>query len=299
MEEFIYHSSKPLRLDQYLAEVCPSLSVGLMHKFLRQNKIKLNGKKQPLSCKLQQGDVIRLFLPPAPPQPLTVLYEDQNLIAVYKPAGTPSLGTAESMLQLLQQHKSNGLTTNEEAAFPALCHRLDTGTSGVLLAAKNQPTLDFIEDLLFKRLLQKKYYAVTFGHPAPAAGALESWLAKDAKEGRVFVHPEPQKGTKPIVTAYKTVAKQGPLALLLVSPKTGRTHQIRAHLASVGTPILGDSKYGNNTANRQYHCRYQCLCAWQVTFPSIADGPFIHYSGLQIACEMPWFYTAVTEGTLT
>lgn len=308
------NNSTPVRLDKFILDEVPELSFSLLQKYLRQNKVKLNGKKAPLATRVAHGDEVRLYLPevdtaspPAAPAP-TILFEDEGLLALYKPPGLPSLcgdeapgrdstqsgaqgRTQDSLLRRAEDY----LRQHSPDASALLCHRLDTGTSGVLLVAKNTAVLDFIAGLLRGHQLQKTYYGLTFGHPAPPAGLLDGWLAKDAKNGFVRVVTPGARGARPAKTQYRTLATTGPLALLHIQPQTGRTHQIRAHLAGAGTPLLGDSKYGDNAANRRYRCRYQCLCAAEIRFPATA-GEFARYSKLVIACEKPWFYTQAMAG---
>ena len=314
MKTLHYNSNTPVRLDTFILDEVPTLSFALLQKYLRQNKVKLNGKKAPLATRVARGDEVRLYLPeanaaspPAVPAP-TILFEDEGLLALYKPPGLPSLcgeegpsrdpaqngiigGTQDSLLRRAKSY----LRQHSPDASALLCHRLDTGTSGVLLVAKNTPVLDFTTNLLRGHQLQKTYYGLTFGHPKPPAGLLDGWLAKDTKSGFVRVVAPGARGAKPAKTQYRTLATTGPLALLHIQPQTGRTHQIRAHLAKAGTPLLGDSKYGDNAANRRYRCRYQCLCGAEIRFPA-TTGEFARYSKLVITCEKPWFYTQAMAG---
>ncbi|MDL2293260.1 RluA family pseudouridine synthase [Ruminococcaceae bacterium OttesenSCG-928-D13] len=326
----------------------------MLHKYLRQNKIKLNGKKQPLNTRLTAGDLVRLYLPPEaesappPPAPLEVLWEDNGLLALYKPAGLITLvegrtgemhsritpepppvaapgggvfwsepRAKDALTRRLRtaEHVSGGTPRSTAprpepdsllararlytaGAFePLACHRLDTGTSGIVLFAKNPAMLDFVTGLIRDHQLQKTYYGLCFGHPQPPEGMLSGWLSKDAAAARVRVTPRKTAGAKPVETAYRTIATDGPLALVELHPKTGRTHQLRAQLAAAGAPLLGDSKYGDLAANRRYRCRYQCLCAAALRFPALdAAGPFAAYSRLAIRCDKPWFYGKLLEG---
>ncbi|MFV0413638.1 MAG: RluA family pseudouridine synthase [Oscillospiraceae bacterium] len=286
------------RLDAFILQQEPGLSPGILHKYLRENKIKLNGKKAPLGTRLNSGDEVCLYLPPkaAAAASLEILYEDEQLLAVNKPAGLLTLdeNRPENPNTLLAR-----LTQYAAGAFAVrLCHRLDTGTSGVVLAAKTAAAEQMVRGLIQQHRLEKKYVCVTFGHPAPPAATLAGWLSKNEQKGLVFINRQKSPGAKPVETRYKTLARSGRLALLEIQLVTGRTHQIRAHLASIGTPILGDSKYGNLAANRQLKCRYQCLCASEVSFPAELPAGFEACRGLCIACPKPWFFAQVAEGVL-
>lgn len=298
------------RLDAFVLQHCPGLPRGALHKYLRQNKIKLNGKKAPLATRLQSGDEVRLYLPAVAAEPpalprAAILFEDEGLLCVNKPAGLISTtGTedderdADSLLARARRYLAQEGTAVGSFA-PALCHRLDTGTSGVLLVAKTPAVLEWVTGLLREGALHKSYLAATFGHPQPPAGELGGWLQKDAKGGTVHIQPHRAPGAKPVCTRYRTLATSGPLALVEAQLITGRTHQIRAHFAGLGTPILGDSKYGDNAANRRWRCRYQCLCAVRAAFPNAAEGPaeMRRYAGLVVAAPEPWFAPPLREGT--
>ena len=310
MQELHVKSLLPVRLDKYLMEQFPALGLGRLNKALRENKIKLNGKKQPLATRVQNGDVIRVYLlddqlgltSQEGPEflqaraPAEFIYENDDLIVANKPAGIPVDGDeSDTLLYLNKQgeYKENDLYT------PALCHRLDTGTSGLVLLAKTAAAEEFLVNAIKERLIRKTYLCVTFGRPVPPAATLHSFLTKDSVHGIVRILDEPKSGAKEIITAYDTIAVSGRLALLRVELVTGRTHQIRAHLASIGCPILGDSKYGNNAANRELKLKYQALCAWELAFPKkISDPQFAALAGKVFRAPKPWYYQQVLDGTL-
>ena len=301
MKELHVKSLLPVRLDKYLMEQYPALGPGRLNKALRENKIKLNGKKLPLSTRVQNGDVIRLFLQDeqleARPLPTAVfVYEDNDILIANKPAGIEVDGpAADTLLKRVQAT----LTANGQPGHAVLCHRLDTGTSGLVLLAKNRETESFLTGAIKQRRIEKRYLCVTFGHPQPPAALLRDYLLKDAARGVVRVVSSPADGAREILTGYETLAVSGRLALLEVELITGRTHQIRAHLASIGCPILGDSKYGNNAANRELHFKYQALCAWELRFPTqIAEAQFAHLAGRVFHAEKPWYCNQITDGTL-
>ena len=280
----------PTRLDNYLMQQYPALNPGRLNKALRENKIKLNGKKQPLSTRVMAGDEIKLFIldevldadrrvdGPAWKNargPAQVVYDCPQIVIVNKPAGLAVDGPEDdtllnrTLLYLNQQgeYKENDLYT------PALCHRLDTGTSGLVIVAKTPEAEELFLAAIKNRL-------------------------KDADRGIVKIVEEKQPGAKEVETRYETIAVSGRLALLKVQLITGRTHQIRAHMASIGCPILGDSKYGNNTANRELKLKYQALCAWELTMPRFTQPDFEFLSGKTFRAPKPWYYSQVLDGTL-
>lgn len=301
MKELHVKSLLPVRLDKYLMEQFPALNLGRLNKALRENKIKLNGKKQPLSTRVQNGDIIRLFLRDDQlenrPLPLAVfVYEDDDIIVANKPAGIEVDGpSADTLLKRVQAK----LASEGKATHAVLCHRLDTGTSGLILLAKNSRAEQFLISAIKARSIEKRYLCVTFGRPQPPAALMHDYLLKDADRGIVKIVNSPVGGAKEVITGYETLAVSGRLALLEVELVTGRTHQIRAHLAHIGCPILGDSKYGNNAANRELHFKYQALCAWELRFPAqINDAQFAHLAGRVFHAEKPWYCRQLTDGTL-
>ena len=313
MQELHVKSLLPVRLDKYLMEQFPALGLGRLNKALRENKIKLNGKKQPLATRVQNGDVIRVYLlddqlgltSQEGPEflqaraPAEFIYENDDLIVANKPAGIPVDGDeADTLLNrvLRRLYEEKRWDAVHE---PRLCHRLDTGTSGLVLLAKNNAAEAFLTEAIKKREIEKRYLCVTFGRPNPPAALLRDYLLKDAERGIVRITDTTAGGAKEVITGYETLAVSGRLALLEVELVTGRTHQIRAHLAHIGCPILGDSKYGNNAANRELRLKYQALCAWELKFPAkISDERFAHLTGRVFHAEKPWYCQQVEDGTL-
>ena len=266
----------PTRLDNYLTQQYPALTPGRLNKALRENKIKLNGKKQPLSTRVMAGDEIKLFIlddvldadrrvdGPAwknARTPAQVVYDCPQILIVNKPAGVAVDGPEDDTLlnrALLYLNKQGEYKEND-LYTPALCHRLDTGTSGLVIIAKTPEAEELFLSAIKNREVQKTYLCVTFGRPMPPDATLGGYLLKDAD---------------------------------------GRTHQIRAHMASIGCPILGDSKYGNNSANRELKLKYQALCAWELTMPRFTQPDFAFLSGKTFHAPKPWYYQQVLDGTL-
>ena len=306
----------PTRLDHYLTQQYPALTPGRLNKALRENKIKLNGKKQPLSTRVMAGDEIRLFIldeqldggreadGPAWKSargPAEAVYNGPQLLVVNKPAGLPVDGPENDTLlnrALLYLNKA-GEYGEDSLYQPALCHRLDTGTSGLVLIAKTPEAEQILLEAIRERQVKKTYLCVTFGRPVPPEGTLGGYLLKDANLGKVQILPEKKPGAKEVCTEYETIAVSGRLALLKVRLITGRTHQIRAHMASIGCPILGDSKYGNNAANRELKLKYQALCAWELVMPDFpAASSLGDVAGKVLHAQRPWYYGQVLDGTL-
>lgn len=313
MQELKVKSLLPVRLDKYLQQQFPALGLGRLNKALRENKIKLNGKKQPLSTRVQNGDTIRLFLTdeqlglaaPAGPEflsacaPADLVYETDDLLIANKPAGVPVDGDGPDTLcnRVMRRLYEEGRLPAD--GYPRLCHRLDTGTSGLVILAKTPAALAQMTELIRTRAVQKEYLCVTLGAPARPQAELRGFLVKNAKRGTVRVTATAQRGAKEIITRYETLCKSGALALLRVQLVTGRTHQIRAHLASIGCPVLGDSKYGNTQANRAWHFKYQALCAYSLRFPAMEkESPCAGLSEKTLFAEEPWYAAQIKNGTL-
>ena len=306
----------PTRLDHYLTQQYPALTPGRLNKALRENKIKLNGKKQPLSTRVMAGDEIRLFIldeqldggreadGPAWKNargPAEAVYNGPQLLVVNKPAGLPVDGPeSDTLLNRALLYLNKAGEYGEDSLYqPALCHRLDTGTSGLVLIAKTPEAEQILLEAIRERQVKKTYLCVTFGRPVPPEGTLGGYLLKDANLGKVQILPEKKPGAKEVCTEYETIAVSGRLALLKVRLITGRTHQIRAHMASIGCPILGDSKYGNNAANRELKLKYQALCAWELVMPDFpAASPLADIAGKVFHAPRPWYYGQVLDGTL-
>ncbi|NCC07374.1 MAG: RluA family pseudouridine synthase [Clostridia bacterium] len=300
------------RLDAFLLGEYKMLTKGKLHKFMRENKIKLNGKKVPLDTYMQLGDELKLFIPDeALTQPqgapylrakriFEVIYEDANLVITIKPAGLMVNDDTEAdtlINRALLYLSEKGEYSKESEFKPALCHRLDTGTSGLTIIAKNEAAFNELCTLIQGRDIVKKYLCVTYGKPAKPSATLTGYLKKDAAAAHVRLCDANMNGAKEIITKYNTIDTSGRLALLEVELVTGRTHQIRLHLASIDCPILGDSKYGNNAANRELKLRYQALCAYSLTFPKI-NGVCKALSGKTFKCPLPWYYKQIIDGEL-
>ena len=213
MKELHVKSLLPVRLDKYLMDQYPALGMGRLNKALRENKIKLNGKRQPLSTRVQNGDIIKLFLTDEQlenrPTPAAVfVYEDDDIIIASKPAGIAVDGPDTDTLIRRVQAK---LASEGKATHAVLCHRLDTGTSGLVLLAKNNAAEAFLTAAIKARDIEKRYLCVTFGRPNPPAALLRDYLLKDAERGIVRITDTTAGGAKEVITGYETLAVSGRL----------------------------------------------------------------------------------------
>lgn len=237
---------------------------------------------------------------------VNIAYEDEDLIIVVKPQGIASVsndnrqpsagGTLLGELSKVPDYKSDpaknfvqtlpkSIPFDEQvqkwwessrppldSGFPAVCHRLDVNTGGLLMFAKNTSCLEQVMIAQKNRLVTKRYLCVVAGKPLVEEARLSAWLEKDSDAGRVYIHEYAHARSLPITTIYKTIASNGILSVLTVELVTGRTHQIRAHLARIGHPILGDSKYGSNAINRRHKASRQLLWAYSLTFQDNLDS---------------------------
>jgi len=305
----IYITKNEKSLSVFLQANYPMLKTGTLNKFLRSNKIKVNGKKIPLNTPLNKGDVINLYIDDIyfekpnknnafkfSNKNIEIIYEDENLLIVNKPAGIPVMDDNwENYDTLINRVKNHYFSINSDCS-PALCHRLDTGTSGIVLLAKNDDFLQFMLDMFREKDLAKEYICIVKGIPRQKNATHNAWLTKNAKQGYVTIS-EKSKGniSKPISTEVTLIESYNDYSLLKIGLITGRTHQIRAHLAWLGMPILGDSRYGINSLNRQLKLKYQTLCSHRITFGKIDDKRYSYLSDKTFTCPDPWFVKSFYE----
>ena len=286
------------RLDRFVSKTAPLLSPALLQKYIRLKRIKLNGKGAKRDTRLEQGDVLQLyindellekpqegnqFLRNLQPK-LDILYEDENLMLLDKRPGlvvhadeTEKVKTLINYVQAYLYQKGEWDPAEENAFTPALCNRIDRNTGGIVIAAKNAETLRIINDKIRDHELQKSYLCITLGRMDPPKGKIECFLLKDEAKKLVSVYQKPIPGGKTAVTLYKTLETRGELSLVEVDLLTGRTHQIRASFAHKGCPLLGDGKYGNGEKNRKYKETRQALYSYKLAFRFETDAGILSY----------------------
>ena len=304
-------------LDKLLAKNLNLAGKNFIHKMMRKKNITLNGKKCDGSEHLTEGDEIKLFLAEetiekfsevkiqkVQKKKLDIVYEDEHILLINKPSGMLSQKakeTDESLVEYLIDYllDSGKLKKEDLACFrPSVCNRLDRNTSGIVAAGRSLPGLQIMSEVIKDRSLGKYYVCVVRGIVKGEA-RIEGWLMKNEKTNQGSIRKEETPGSLPIRTAYRPLVSGNGYTLLEVHLITGRSHQIRAHLAHIGCPILGDSKYGNNAANRELRFKYQALCAWELRFPAqISDPRFAHLAGRVFHAEKPWYYQQILDGKL-
>lgn len=293
------------RLSRFVQNVTVNLPVSLLYKSFRNKRIKVNGKKGTPDMRLCAGDVLELYINdeffssvppeksvPAKPVSLRIVYEDEQIAALYKPVHLLCHSDRTGDTSLLEKWVAHLTETGEydstqEASFtPALCNRLDRGTEGLVLAAKTYAALRDMNAVIRSGLLQKEYLCVTVG--IPPKGRHVAYLRHREKDNRSEVQKEAAPDYQQIVTDVSILQTKGPFALCRIGLVTGRTHQIRAHLAFLGAPVLGDGKYGSRKWNERCGKTTQLLCAARVTFREIPEQNTLHYlSGRTIELKSP------------
>lgn len=294
------------RLDRFLAKAVPLLPASLAQKYIRLKRIKLAGKRVSRDTRLNEGDVLQLYindeffdtpsqdnayLTVAAPK-LNIVYEDENLLLVDKRPGLavhPHDGAeyGKTLIDHIQAYlyaKHEWRPREENAFAPALCNRIDRNTGGIVIAAKNAEALRILNQKIKDREIDKRYLAIVEGTPKPKEGVLKGYLFKDTVKNRVFVTDTPQAGSKSCETRYRVLQSKNGLSLVECELVTGRTHQIRAQFAHAGHPLLGDGKYGK--LDKRYARTYQALYSYQLTFRFTTDAGCLAYlDGRQFRVE--------------
>lgn len=311
MREFIINENDAgQRLDKFVQKTVRGIPISLMYKAIRTKKIKVNRSRAEQKQILQAGDVVQMFLSEdlfgekitpnelmeAPPR-LDIVYEDENILICEKKPGvlvhsgdgdgkTHGDGRASDRNTLIYHIQSYLCQRGEyrpeaENSFaPALCNRIDRNTGGLVIAAKNAAALREMNEKIRADKVSKFYLCAVHGRPERKTDTLGGYLVKNAADNKVFITHKKTPAAKEVLTRYTVVDYNSDrdLSLLLVELITGRTHQIRAHMASIGHPLLGDGKYGVNQADRRIGYKHQALYSYRVRF-NFRDGCLSYLNG--------------------
>lgn len=298
------HSNK--RIDKVLRDCFPKMPVNALYKAFRKKDIKVNSVRVKEDHIINTGDVIEVFiidsiLDGVPAEGgaslnkgFTVVFEDKNLLIVNKSQGIPVHPdrdqASDTLIDLVKSYLAERGEYNPSKPFsfpPALCHRLDRNTGGLVIIAKNPSSLKAIQDKIESREIRKYYQCLVKGKPERTSDELKAFLEKDELKSRVFVKSVKTKNTLQITTRYRVLSydRDKDVSRLEVELVTGRTHQIRAHLAFIGHPIIGDGKYGTNAINRAFGAKQQALWACRIVFDFREAGILNYLKGREFNVE--------------
>lgn len=316
MQEIIVGANEAgQRFDKLLVKYLNQAPKSFIYKMLRKKNIVLNGKKATGNEKLVQGDSVKLFLADETiakfskaeaiheTEALNIVYEDEHVLMINKPVGILSQKAEAGDVSLVEHiisymiHSGQLTETNLRSFKPGICNRLDRNTSGLVVAGKSLVGLQEMGEL-FKQRSLKKYYRCLVNGKVSEGKYVKGYLTKDQRTNKVCIIVSEQEGALPIETEYRPIAYGDTCTLLEVHLITGRTHQIRAHLASEGHPIIGDYKYGNTALNDRYKKRYglvsQLLHAYRLEMPELT-GELSALSDKVFTANLPELFAHIIE----
>jgi 23S rRNA pseudouridine955/2504/2580 synthase len=284
------------KIDRVLRELFPAMPASALFKALRKKDIKANGIRIREDYIVSAGDKLDVYIVDeildGTPQEkditlnrgFSAAYEDENVLIANKEQGIPVHPDREQLQDTLIDRVHEYLTRKGEyhpghpsSFVPALCHRLDRNTGGLILIAKNAHSLEILLEKIKEKEIKKFYQCLVKGRMEKMSDELKAYLEKDEYKSRVFIHDKPSRDSLEIITRYRVLSFEEDVSRLEVELVTGRTHQIRAHLAHIGHPIIGDGKYGTNAINRAYGAKQQALWACKLVFDFRTSAGHLNY----------------------
>ena len=286
------------RLDKFLLKKFKTMPKKMAYMYIRKKCVKVNGKKATPEVMLKENDLLTFYIKDEffdniqeenyeflkAPKNLKIIYEDENIILLDKKPGVivhqdKSYHFDCLLLRLQHYLYDNGeYNPKEENCFaPALVNRIDRNTGGIVIGAKNAESLRILNQKMKDRELHKFYLCLLINKPKKDNAILSAYLIKNEKTNKVTVLRNEKQGAKKILTKYSVLETNNNLTLCEVELLTGRTHQIRAHMSSIGCPILGDNKYGNKKLNQKYSLSKQCLYSYKLAFDFTTDSGILSY----------------------
>ena len=268
----------------YVRRMLPDVPQYILREAFQKRDVKVNGQRVGLDAMLQPGTQVKIYArdTEAKAIDIPIVYQDERVLIAVKPAGVSCEADAKGGKTLPQLLHTQLLQNDPQAQEPLLCHRLDNPTEGLILLAKTEPIQQMLQEAFRQRQIHKEYICIVRGTPEPLHAVLNDWLIKDAKRASVRIIPHERAGAKRVITEYE-VLKKGECAQLRIRLHTGRTHQIRAHMAFIGHPLLGDDQYGDRELNRAHKCRKLMLCATRLKFE--LDGELGYLNGRSFTCK--------------
>lgn len=286
------------RLDKFLLKKFKTMPKKMAYMYIRKKCVKVNGKKATPEVMLKENDLLTFYIKDEffdniqeenyeflkAPKTLKIIYEDENIILLDKKPGVivhqDKSYHFDCLLLRLQHYLYDKGEYNpkvENCFAPALVNRIDRNTGGIVIGAKNAESLRILNQKMKDRELHKFYLCLLINRPKKDNAILSDYLIKNEKTNKVTVLRNEKQGAKKILTKYSVQETNNNLTLCEVELLTGRTHQIRAHMSSIGCPILGDNKYGNKKLNQKYSLSKQCLYSYKLAFDFTTDSGILSY----------------------